>query len=95
MLSRTFIDRPIFAWVIAIVIMLRRGAPLVPRTTLALAAVAVAALANFALRLHHLGDVSIMVLVWHFGSVILLACVAGLIARHILNWQRVKSVELG
>lgn len=80
---------------IAIVVMLRRGAPLIPRTTLALAAVAVAALVNFVLRLHHLGDVSVMVLVWHFGSVILFACIGGLIARHVLNWQRVRSMELG
>ena len=80
---------------IAIVVMLRRGAPLIPRTTLALAAVAVAGLGNFALRLYHLGDVSIMVLVWHFGSVVLLAFIAGLIARHVLNWQRIKAVKLG
>ena len=72
---------------IAIIILLRRGAPMVPRTTLALAAVAVAALGNSALRIHHIGDVSIMVLVWHFGNVIVLACVAGLIARHVLNWR--------
>ncbi len=76
---------------IAIVVMLRRGAPLVPHTSLALAAVAVAGLGNFAMRLHHEGDVSIMVLVWHFGSVAVLALIAGLLGRHILNWQHVKA----
>ena len=80
---------------IAIIVMLRRGAPLIPRITLALAAVAVAGLGNFALRLYHLGDVSIMVLVWHFGSVVLLAFIAGLIARHVLNWRNVKAVKMG
>ena len=73
---------------IAIVVMLRRGAPLVPHVTLALAAVAVAAVSNFATRLHHYGDVSVMILVWHFGSVAVLALVAGLFGRHILKWQR-------
>ena len=77
---------------IAIVVMLRRGAPLFPRATLALAALAVAALANFALRLHHLGDVSIMILAWHFGSVALLAIIGGLIGRQILNWRHIKAV---
>jgi hypothetical protein len=76
---------------IAIVIMLRRGAPLVPHVTLVLAAVAVAGLANFAMRLHHYGDASIIILVWHLGSVFFLALVAGLLGRHVLNWQRVKS----
>lgn len=72
---------------LAIVIMLRRGAPLYPRMSLALAALAVAALGNFGLRFYHVGDASIMVLVWHFGSVILLSLAAGWIGRSILTWK--------
>lgn len=75
---------------IAIVVMLRRGAPLVPQTTLALAAVAVAALSSFAMRLHHYGDASIIILVWHLGSVAVLALAGSLVARLILNWRRIK-----
>jgi hypothetical protein len=74
---------------LAIVIMLRRGAPLYPRTTLALAALAVAALGNLGLRVYHLGDASIMVLVWHFGGVVVLSLVAGLIGKLLLNWKKV------
>jgi hypothetical protein len=76
---------------IAIVIMLRRGAPLFPRATLALAALAVAALGNFALRIYHVGDVSIMVLVWHFGSVVVLSLLAGWIGKVVLNWNKVRA----
>jgi hypothetical protein len=72
---------------IALVIMLRRGAPLRPRITLALAALAVAALGNFGLRIFHVGDASVMVLVWHFGSVVLLALIAGGIGRLVLSWK--------
>lgn len=72
---------------LAIVIMLRRGAPLYPRMSLALAALAVAALGNFGLRFYHIGDATIMILVWHFGSVILLSLAAGWIGRSILNWK--------
>lgn len=72
---------------LAIVLMLRRGAPLYPRMSLALAALAVAALGNFGLRFYHVGDASIMVLVWHFGSVILLSLAAGWIGRSILTWK--------
>jgi len=76
---------------IVMVAMLRRGAPLVPHTTLALAAVAVAALGNFAMRLFHVGDVSLLLLVWHFGTVVLLAFLASLLGGRILNWQHVKA----
>jgi hypothetical protein len=73
---------------LAIVIMLRRGAPLFPRATLALAALAVAALGNLGLRIYHIGDASIMVLVWHFGGVVLLSLLAGWIGQRVLNWKK-------
>jgi hypothetical protein len=79
----------------AIVAMLRRGAPLVPRASLALAAVAVAAFANFVIRLHHPGDLGLTILAWHFGMVAVLACIAGLLARHVLKWPRVEGLSRG
>ena len=72
---------------IAMVIMLRKGAPLFPRVTIALGALAVAALGNFGLRLFHVGDASIMVLFWHFGSVALLAVLAATIGRQVFHWR--------
>lgn len=76
---------------IAIVAMLRRGAPLLPHATLALAAVAVAGLTNFALRLHHSADISFVILVWHFGSVAVVAFVAGLLGQYVLKWRHSVS----
>jgi hypothetical protein len=73
---------------IAMVTMLRRGAPLSPRLSLVLAALATAAMVNFALRFFHIGDVSIMVLVWHFGIVAALSACAGLLAPRLLAWDR-------
>lgn len=72
----------------AIVLMLQRGAPLRPRVTLALGGLAVAALANVALQIFHLGDLSIMVLVWHFGSVVVFAALASLLGPFVLRWRR-------
>ena len=72
---------------IAMVFMLRKGAPLFPRVTIALGALAVAALGNFGLRLFHVGDASIMVLFWHFGSVALLAVLAATIGRQVFHWR--------
>jgi hypothetical protein len=67
--------------------MLRRGAPLMPGVTLALGALAVASLANFGLRLFHIGDISIMVLVWHLGVAGLVSLLAALAGRYALNWD--------
>jgi hypothetical protein len=71
---------------IAMVAMLRRGAPIFPRVALVMGALAVGALANAGLQLYHAGDIGVMVLVWHFGSVALLSAVAGAVGRLILRW---------
>jgi hypothetical protein len=72
---------------VAMVVMLRRGAPLMPCTTLALGGLAAAGLGNFGLRLFHPQDASLMVLVWQFGSVFILAALAGCVGRYVLNWR--------
>ena len=55
--------------------------------TLALAVLAMAALANFVLRLFHLGDVSIMVLFWHLGSAAVLSVIAAWFGPYVLRWR--------
>jgi hypothetical protein len=73
--------------VAAILAMLRRGAPLVPRVTLALAGLAVAAVVNLAMLLFHVGDISLMVLVWHVGIVAIFAGLAGWAGPRLLTWR--------
>ncbi len=65
-------------------IMLRRGAVLAPRPTMFLAALAAAGLGNFALRLFHMQDAALMILIWQVGSVALLTAVACACGRHLL-----------
>jgi hypothetical protein len=72
---------------IAMIVMLRRGAPIMPRLSLALGALAVAALVNFALRIFHAGDISVMVLAWHFGGALVVAVLGGQLGRSLLNWR--------
>jgi hypothetical protein len=72
---------------VTMVVMLRRGAPLSPRLSLALGALATAAIVNFGLRLFHVGDISLMVLVWHFGLIAVLSALAGFIAPRVLAWR--------
>jgi hypothetical protein len=72
---------------VAITIMLRRGAPLTPHLTALLGALAAAGLANAGVRIVHPEDVSIMLLVWHAGSVMALSAIAGAAGRYFFNWS--------
>ena len=74
---------------VTIVGMLRKGAPLSPRLTLVLGALATAGIVSFALGFFHIGDVSIMVLVWQFGLVAVLSACAGLVAPRFLGWSQI------
>lgn len=76
---------------VLMVAMLRRGAPLFPHATTALGALAAAGLGTFGLRLFHGQDASLMVLVWQFGSVFILAALASSLGRHVLNWRSVTA----
>ncbi|OFV91450.1 MAG: hypothetical protein A3G76_15635 [Acidobacteria bacterium RIFCSPLOWO2_12_FULL_65_11] len=72
---------------VAMVLMLRRGAPLTPGLTLALGGLAAGALGHFGSRLVHPLDASVVVLVWHIGTVLGLCLLARLAGRHFLTWR--------
>jgi len=78
---------------ITMAIMLRRGAPLMPCATVALGGLAAAGLGDFGLRLFHSPDASLMVLVWQFGSVVVLTFLAGCTGRYLLNWKSIAGVS--
>ncbi len=71
---------------LVIFFMIRRGAPMTPMSTVGLAMLASTALGAAALRLFHPQDVSLMLLVWQFGSVALLAGIGFLTGRLFLRW---------
>jgi hypothetical protein len=79
-----------FVPAIVIAVMIRRGAPLFPHLAVALAGLSAAALGNVGLRLFHPTDASLMVLVWQFGSVALLAALAGLCGPMVHNWRHAQ-----
>jgi len=76
---------------IAMVVMLRRGAPLTPHLTLGLGALAAAALGNFGLRFFHMQDASLMVLFWQLGSVFLISAIAGTYGKRVLTWRHMGA----
>lgn len=79
---------------VAMVTMLRRGAPLMPCTTVALGGLAAAGLGNFGLRLFHPQDASLMVLVWQVGSVFILTALSACLGRYVLNWRSLTGMSL-
>ena len=71
-----------------ILAIIRRGAPIPPIAATMLASLAAAALGAAALRLFHMQDASLMVLVWHVGSVALLTGIGALMGRPFLRWPQ-------
>lgn len=75
----------------AMVLMLRKGAPLWPHASAALGGLAAAGLGNFGLRLFHAQDASLMVLVWQMGTVFMLTVLCGWAGRLFLDWRPVVA----
>jgi hypothetical protein len=80
---------------VALVHMLRRGAPLTPRITLALAGLSAAALANVSACLVRQHDTSLTVLLWHGTTVMALCVAAGLLGTSLLKWTWSASRQPG
>jgi hypothetical protein len=78
---------------IIILMMLRRGAPLYPRSTLALGALAAAALGNLGLRLFHEGDVTVVMLLWQLVAMAGLTALAGAAGPRLLAW-RLRGLDI-
>ena len=74
-----------------IVMMLRRGAPLTPRLTTVLAALAASGLANFGVRFVHAADASVVVLVWHFSAVCALSALSASAGHYLFNWRQLTD----
>lgn len=78
---------------ILIFVMIRRGAPIAPMTTTGLATLAATSIAAAALLLFHEQDASIMVLVWQFGSVLVLTGLGALFGRRLLRWRTADLIS--
>lgn len=66
-------------------VMLRKGLTAHPRVTIFLLALAAAAIGDFGLRFFHVRDAGMMVLVWQFGSVLLLSALGALAGPRLLE----------
>lgn len=73
--------------------MLRRGAPLTPNLTAGLGALAAAGVGNFCVRLVHQEDVTLMLLFWHVGGVLVLSVLTAIAGRYLLNWRSLNRTS--
>lgn len=75
----------------ALALLLRRGAPLRPATTAALAALSVAALANVGacIALPHANNA--ITVTWHGGVIVAATAAAAVCGRLLFSWRRVRS----
>jgi hypothetical protein len=78
----------------AMAVMLRRGAPLAPRVTAASAGLAAAALSSVAACLSRPTphSTTVTVLIWHFGTLLVLTSVAAWAGRYLRGWRLTPAV---
>lgn len=72
--------------------MLRNGAPLTPRVTAALTAIAALGVTNIAACLTRPHAFAITVLVWHGATLAAVAVCAAMIGRHWFRWPETKTL---
>ncbi len=74
-------------------VMLRRGAAMSPALTAALGGLAAAGLGNLGSCLSHPDASNVIVLVWHVGTVLVVAMLAGVLGPRFLHWPRTVAVH--
>jgi hypothetical protein len=78
---------------LGMMLMLRRGAPLTPRVTTALAVLAAAALANVGVCVSHPHPSSAVVLIWHGATLLVLVATSSWAGRSLLSWDRIHQLK--
>lgn len=71
---------------VAMYVMLQRGAPITPRLSAAFGGLAAAGMGNLGVCLFHPHSSNLILLVWHCGTVLVLAASAGIAGRQVLRW---------
>jgi hypothetical protein len=84
-----------FVPAIAMALMLYRTAPMAPMLSVGLGGLAAGGLGNFGLRLFHIQDASLMVLVWQLGTVALLTATSAGLGHRIVRWRHLSSDPQG
>jgi len=77
---------------LAMLVMLRYAAPLRPTAATFMGSLAVAAITATALSLFHVIDATVMILMWNFGTAVLLVGLAGVFGRTMFRWVAPRTL---
>ncbi len=73
-------------------VMLRHAAPLRPRTVAVMGSLSVAAITATALSLFHVLDATVMILVWNFGTAVILVALGGVFSKKMFRWVAPRAI---
>jgi hypothetical protein len=73
-------------------VMLRHAAPLRPRMVTVMGSLSVAAITATALSLFHSMDATVMILMWNFGTAIVLVALGSVFARKMFRWVAPRTL---
>lgn len=76
---------------LAMLVMLRYAARLSPAPVTMAASLAIAAITAAALSMFHPLDATVMILIWNFGTAVLLLVLGGLFGRRLLEWVALQQ----
>lgn len=77
---------------LVMLVMLRHAAPLRPRTVAVMGSLSVAAITATALSLFHALDATVMILVWNFGTAVILVALGGVFSKKMFRWVAPRTI---
>ncbi|MHC2791162.1 hypothetical protein ACVINZ_000174 [Mesorhizobium jarvisii] len=73
-------------------VMLRHAAALRPRTVAVMGSLSVAAITATALSLFHALDATVMILIWNFGTAVILVALGGVFSKRMFRWVAPRAI---
>ena len=77
---------------LVMLLMLRHAAPLRPRTVAVMGGLSVAAITATALSLFHALDATVMILIWNFGTAVILVALGGVFSKRMFRWVAPRAI---
>lgn len=77
---------------LVMLVMLRHAAPLRPRTVAVMGSLSVAAITATALSLFHALDATVMILIWNFGTAVVLVALGGVFSEKMFRWVAPRAI---
>jgi hypothetical protein len=77
---------------LVMLLMLRHAAPLRPRTVAVMGSLSVAAITATVLSLFHALDATVTILIWNFGTAVILVALGGVFSKKMFRWVAPRTI---